>query len=434
MNEQIRNVDPLEYMNSKIMANSKFYSKIRIRAVLFRENNSTYLCLADVNFLYKNETIPKDILHDYGGVILAEYTIDLKDWKSFVKEIQSENIKIMDITNVKISGGFNREPYHISSRTKFAGVYNEWPFWYLLYSAKQDVHYMGLYDQIASPGKPAYSNFLEAMRSFLKSEDNYNVNTPIGIYLKVPDYRARIKTLEMAENQITVYVETRESRLEDLIVQLYCKKGNIDFHPESDLTLDSKGIARISLPFVPDYVDTFLLEKKSGDKIDSKIYPFWFTDESIVIKTSKERVEAMLAGRENQHVEFKASLDNKNQSEFIETVSAFANTSDGTILLGVSNDNRVIGFYDDFEKTEKRIKGMINSWLEPTIEVNIETLTIDNKPIIAIRVKEGTDKPYLVDGRTAFKRVKDDDIAFKRIDFDNIYRPKFSQQPRTSVF
>ena len=434
MNEQIRNVDSLDFIGSKILATTKSYSKIRIRAALFREKESTYLCLADVNFLYKNDSVPKDYVNDYGGVILTEYTMDLKDWQNFLKAIQSESIDILNIKGVKISGGFNKELYHISSRSKYAGVYNEWPFWYLFYSAKQDVHYMGLYDLIASPGKPAYSNFFEAVRSFLKLEDNFNANTPVGIYVKVPDYRARIKTLEIAENQITVSIETRESSFENLIVQLYCKKGNNDFHPDSDLMLDSTGTTRVSLPFVPDYVDVFLLEKKTGDKIDSKTYPSWLGSEGIIIKTSKESVEAMLVGGENQYVEFKSTLDNKNQSEFLETVSAFANTNDGTILLGVSNDNRIIGFYDDFEKTEKRVKGMVNSLCEPTIDLNVESLTIDNKPIIVIKVKKGTDQPYLVDDRTAFKRVDDSDIVFKRIDFDNVYRPKYSQQPRMSIY
>jgi len=433
MNEQIRNINPLEYINSKIDLHSKSYGKIKIKAALFREKEFTYLCLADVNFSYKTDSISKDILYDYGSVVLTEYALDLKDWSKFLESIQSGSIDILNIKNVKISGGFNQEGSHISSRNKYAGVHNDWPFLYLFYSAKQDVHYNGTYDLIASPGKPAYTNFFDAVRSFLKLEDGFNVNTPVGIYLKIPDYRARIKTLEIAEKHITISVESRESKPDDLIVQIYCKKGNNDFHPDSDLSLDPSGNVSISLPFIPDYLDAILLEKKTGDKIDSKTYGGWQRNDGIIIRTSKESVETMLVGMENQNVEFKQNLDNKNQSEFVETVVSFANTNDGTILLGVDDEGRIVGVYDDFDKIVKRIKGLVNSLCEPTIDLSIEDVIIDNKTIIVIKIKEGTDKPYLVSGRNAFKRIIDDDIAFKRIDFDNIYRPKYGQQQQQNL-
>ncbi|MGI0060716.1 MAG: hypothetical protein ACREBJ_13210, partial [Nitrosotalea sp.] len=124
MNEQIRNVNQLDYLNSKINLNSKSYGRVKIRAALFREKEFTYLCLADVNFLYKTDSVPKDFLHDYGSVILTEYTIDLKDWPSFLKSIQSESMDVLSIKNVKISGGFTQDGWHISSKNKFAGVYN----------------------------------------------------------------------------------------------------------------------------------------------------------------------------------------------------------------------------------------------------------------------------------------------------------------------
>lgn len=428
MYDQMRNIKPIDCLNSKVHENSKFYSKITIRAVLFREKESVYLCMAHVGFLHRDDAAPKDIMHDYGGVILAEYTLDTNEWSRLLNSIESTSIDMMSIKDVKFQGSFNQDCYHISSRTKYAGVYNDWPFWYVMCSANQNVHFMGSNDLLASPGKPAYQNFYDAAKSFLKLDGGFNMNTPIGIYFKVPDYKARIKILEIAEKHVTVTVETRESKLGDLIVQLYCKKGKDSFHPDSDLFLDSNGMASLSLPFIPDFVDTILLEKKSGDKIDSKTFGDWQQNDGVVIKTSRESVETMLASKENQTVEFKQNIDNKNQSEFLESISAFANTNDGTILLGIDDEGNLIGIHDDFDKIEKRIKGLVNSLCEPTVEISIEEMTIDNRMIVVIKVKEGTDKPYLVKDRNAFKRVDDHDIQFKRIDFDRVYGPKYSQQ------
>jgi len=72
MNEQIRNINPLDYINLKIDLHSKSYGKVKIRAALFREKESTHLCIADVNFSYKTDSIPKDVIHDCGSIVLTE--------------------------------------------------------------------------------------------------------------------------------------------------------------------------------------------------------------------------------------------------------------------------------------------------------------------------------------------------------------------------
>jgi ATP-dependent DNA helicase RecG len=58
----------------------------------------------------------------------------------------------------------------------------------------------------------------------------------------------------------------------------------------------------------------------------------------------------MLIAKEGKEIEFKSKLD----SEFLESIVAFANTDGGTILLGVDNRANVIGFHEDYAPTEKR--------------------------------------------------------------------------------
>ena len=141
------------------------------------------------------------------------------------------------------------------------------------------------------------------------------------------------------------------------------------------------------------------------------------------MKTSVESVEAMLVAGENQYIEFKQNFD-KNNTEFLESVVSFANTNDGTILLGVDDDGKAVGFFDDFDKTEKKIRNLVSHHCEPDIEISVEQIQLDECPVIAVKVKEGKNKPYLLLNNSAYKRVEKDDRRFKRLDFDNVLNEK----------
>jgi len=81
----------------------------------------------------------------------------------------------------------------------------------------------------------------------------------------------------------------------------------------------------------------------------------------------------------------------------------------------------VIGFFEDFEKTERKIRGLVSGNCEPDLEFTIEEIQLESRPIIVIKVKEGKNKPYILVGKSAYKRVEKDDLVFKRLDFDSAY-------------
>lgn len=64
---------------------------------------------------------------------------------------------------------------------------------------------------------------------------------------------------------------------------------------------------------------------------------------------------------------------------------------------------------------------LIANKCEPDIDVNIESLVIENKQIFVIKIKEGTHKPYLLTGKSTYKRVMKDDYVLTRRDFDEFY-------------
>lgn len=430
MNEAIRDVNPLRFLLEKIKENSKWYDKARIKAVLFREKDLTYLYDAEVNFLHKLDNILDDEIHDYGKAVLLTWKINIEKLIEFINTLSSGTVSIKDLKDIKITGSFTDSCYHISSRNRYAGVYNEWPFWLVQFSAVQNsqIHYMGMYENLTALGNPPYPNIMEATQTFLNLENMPNVNTPIGIAFKIPDYRARINILEIAETHISVTTEQRETKKENLVVQFYCKKGEKNAHPSTDMQLDENGTAELICPFNPDFVQVYLLEKKTGSIVDLKTYGKWYTDrnDGVIVKTPKETVEAMIAKGEDQSVEFK--LDLGKTEEFLESIVAFANTKGGTILIGVYDDGRVVGLDEDFDKTEKKIRNLVTGRCKPDIDIQVEQIIVDNRTIVVVTVKEGKDKPYLLVGKSGYKRVNKDDYVLERTDFDNIYSQKNMQR------
>jgi len=87
---------------------------------------------------------------------------------------------------------------------------------------------------------------------------------------------------------------------------------------------------------------------------------------------------------EGYHLELKESLD----KSFIEEVCAFANSSGGKIILGISDKGEIKGI-----KTDNAFRSKIQDILkqiEPRLEVDI----IINDNIIIINVPKGKEKPY----------------------------------------
>lgn len=426
MHEQIRTENTQDFLINKIKENSTSFGKVVVRAVLFREKDSIYLYYARINFLHKLENGSGNFSHDYGGVVLLHWEISIEELLQLIESLSSENITLNDLSNIKIKGGFIQECYHIDSRSKYAGIMNDWPFWFSRYDydSSLGVHYMKMYDSLTAPGLVPYPDFYEATEKFLSLEDKPNQNTPIGIQFIIPDYKARIKTLEIAENVVTISIETKETTIDNLLLQFYCK-NNGETYNLREAKIEKNGLAKITIPFVPKEGHAYLLEKNSGTQIDSKSFGRWYTDrtEGIIFKTSKETVEGMIAKGENDMIEFKLDLG-KDNNDFLESVVSFANTKGGTILLGIYDDGRIIGYEEDVDKVDKRIRSWVANKCEPDIDVNIEPLMIENKQVFAITVKEGNNKPYLLIGKSAYKRVIKDDYTLSRHDFDEIYSKK----------
>jgi ATP-dependent DNA helicase RecG len=104
---------------------------------------------------------------------------------------------------------------------------------------------------------------------------------------------------------------------------------------------------------------------------------------------------------ENEGLEFKESP--RLKEEICQVVSAFSNARGGSILVGVSNDGKVIGV-DIGRNTLEELANYIKRNTDPAIFPSVKILDAEGKKIIVIEVKESAEKHVFFKNH-AYKRV-----------------------------
>ena len=99
---------------------------------------------------------------------------------------------------------------------------------------------------------------------------------------------------------------------------------------------------------------------------------------------------------ENAVIEFKREYT----SDIIKTVIAYANTSGGTLYIGVDDNGGAYGV-DDIDATMLRASNTIRDSVKPdvTMFVDYAQEVIDNKAVIKIVVQKGSACPYYIAGK-----------------------------------
>jgi ATP-dependent DNA helicase RecG len=111
-------------------------------------------------------------------------------------------------------------------------------------------------------------------------------------------------------------------------------------------------------------------------------------------------IRKLITSGESATLEFKQNFND----EAIETIVAFANSSGGSVLIGVSNNMKITGTTTGNE-TLQNWANEIKNKTSPAQVVDITDHEIDGKVICQIRVNEYPVKPVSFKGRY-FKRVK----------------------------
>lgn len=118
----------------------------------------------------------------------------------------------------------------------------------------------------------------------------------------------------------------------------------------------------------------------------------------------------------------KLQLETKRPKSWLKSVSAFANGEGGTLVFGISDDNRVVGL-DDAERDAERISEEVKTKLDPVPAVNLEFKEADGKRLVLLHVYKGQETPYYYVGdkqRLAYVRVGNESVVADRLQLKSL--------------
>lgn len=108
----------------------------------------------------------------------------------------------------------------------------------------------------------------------------------------------------------------------------------------------------------------------------------------------------LIRGGENQKVDFKYCINDSRK--IARTLSAFANTEGGILLLGVRDNGSIAGV--NSEEEYYMIETAARIYCRPEIPVAISQYLVNGKTVIGVEVEKGDKRPY---------KAKSDDGSWK---------------------
>ena len=99
----------------------------------------------------------------------------------------------------------------------------------------------------------------------------------------------------------------------------------------------------------------------------------------------------LISGGENQHLDFKYCISDSRK--IARTLSAFANTDGGRLLIGIRDNGSIAGIRSDEEYY--MIETASSLFCKPEISVTIRQHNAEGKAILEVEVGKGDNRPYL---------------------------------------
>ena len=232
------------------------------------------------------------------------------------------------------------------------------------------------------PGRDAAMNYLTGF----KKDDWYNLP---GVLAPLQDLRGRIDRVDVDESKIRIHVGSLKLKSSDLAVKVYAASEK-DFALLEATEPSLSGNFEIEVKEPPTSIGIALLEKGSGMLIDAAEWSPQRPSRKFEVR-SGTGLEALVTQGESETVEYKVEIDRNDKEEFTETLSSFANTGNGVIVLGVSDQLEVVGT----ERKKEDIARTIDSLVDPIPPYRIEETNYRAKRLLLVYVEKGKYPPYV---------------------------------------
>lgn len=128
------------------------------------------------------------------------------------------------------------------------------------------------------------------------------------------------------------------------------------------------------------------------------------------LQTDTDYIHALIAEGEHQQQDFKFEISDARK--IAKTLSAFANTEGGRLLIGVKDNGRIAGIRSEEEKY--MIEAAAELYCSPTVHYSMKTYQAEGRNILMVQIEESERKPIYAKDETgkslAYIRIKDENI------------------------
>ncbi|PKM93515.1 MAG: hypothetical protein CVU84_15155 [Firmicutes bacterium HGW-Firmicutes-1] len=125
-------------------------------------------------------------------------------------------------------------------------------------------------------------------------------------------------------------------------------------------------------------------------------------------------MKELIMNGEDKYIEYKREYT----KTLLKTISAYANSHDGYIIVGIDDSGNIIGV-TDFNSVRLSIENAINDNIfpKPFYEIYIEEY--EQKKVVILKVYKGDNTPYTIDNK-AYKRMDTSTIQVDKIGYDDL--------------
>ena len=103
--------------------------------------------------------------------------------------------------------------------------------------------------------------------------------------------------------------------------------------------------------------------------------------------------DGRLVDRESKTLELKRDLSSPTGP--LRTITAFANSAGGRLVIGIADDGTVVGVEDPLAE-EERIGSLIDDWISPQLVPAIDLVTLSGKTVLVVDVPLSTRRPHYI--------------------------------------
>ena len=128
---------------------------------------------------------------------------------------------------------------------------------------------------------------------------------------------------------------------------------------------------------------------------------FLSTFASMKTLTDTEYIHALIAEGEHQQQDFKFEISDARK--IAKTLSAFANTDGGKLLIGVKDNGKIAGVRSDEE--QYMIEAAAGLYCSPEVNYTMQTYQVEGRSVLVVQIEESDRKPVYAKDETGIYRT-----------------------------